>query len=75
MALFFECMRSCARKVLDTADIVRDGIFHQSSSHGSVHLTFRGRMAPLGSAGLPFVNFFLTIPSTRGSMAALALLG
>jgi hypothetical protein len=25
MALFFECMPSCARKVLDTADIVRDG--------------------------------------------------
>jgi hypothetical protein len=27
MALFFECMPSCARKVLDTADIVRDGDF------------------------------------------------
>ncbi len=25
MALFNECMQSCARKVLDTADIVRDG--------------------------------------------------
>jgi hypothetical protein len=24
MALFFECMLSCARKVLDTADLVRD---------------------------------------------------
>jgi len=24
MALFFECMLQCARKVLDTADIVRD---------------------------------------------------
>ena len=24
MALFSECMQSCARKVLDTADIVRD---------------------------------------------------
>ena len=29
MALFSECMQSCARKVLDTADIVRDAIFHQ----------------------------------------------
>jgi len=29
MALFSECMPSCARKVLDTADIVRDAIFHQ----------------------------------------------
>jgi hypothetical protein len=25
MALFSECMQECARKVLDTADIVRDG--------------------------------------------------
>jgi len=27
MALFFECMPSCPRKTLDTADIVRDGDF------------------------------------------------
>jgi hypothetical protein len=25
MALFSECMQSCARKTLDTADILRDG--------------------------------------------------
>ncbi len=25
MALFYECMLKCARKLLDTADIVRDG--------------------------------------------------
>lgn len=25
MALFFECVQQCARKTLDTADIVRDG--------------------------------------------------
>ena len=25
MALSFECMQTCASKVLDTADIVRDG--------------------------------------------------
>jgi hypothetical protein len=25
MALFFECMPQCAQKLLDTADIVRDG--------------------------------------------------
>jgi hypothetical protein len=29
MALFSECMPSCARKVLDTADIVRDGGLQQ----------------------------------------------
>jgi hypothetical protein len=27
MALFFECMLQCARKDLDTADIVRDAFF------------------------------------------------
>ena len=26
MALFSECMQLCAQKVLDTADIVRDGV-------------------------------------------------
>ena len=34
MALFFECMLSCARKLLDTADIVRDAIFQQLSLEG-----------------------------------------
>jgi len=29
MALFSERMLQCARKMLDTADIVRDAIFHQ----------------------------------------------
>jgi hypothetical protein len=29
MALFSECMPKCARKLLDTADIVRDAIFRQ----------------------------------------------
>ena len=29
MALFYECMLKCARKLLDTADIVRDAIFQQ----------------------------------------------
>jgi len=29
MALFFERMLECARKPLDTADIVRDAMFRQ----------------------------------------------
>jgi len=29
MALFSECSLRCARKVLDTADIVREAIFRQ----------------------------------------------
>jgi hypothetical protein len=32
MALFFECMLECAQKVLDTADIVREAMFHQPRS-------------------------------------------
>jgi len=32
MALFSECMVECARKVLDTADIVRDAIFQDNFS-------------------------------------------
>ncbi|MFZ0198453.1 MAG: hypothetical protein WAL05_04580, partial [Candidatus Sulfotelmatobacter sp.] len=31
MALFSECSLKCVRKLLDTADIVRDAIFHQST--------------------------------------------
>jgi hypothetical protein len=29
MALFYECMLKCARKLLDTADIVREAILRQ----------------------------------------------
>ena len=43
MALFSECMLSCARKVLDTADIVRDGDFsptiHFSATNPPLSLT------------------------------------
>ena len=31
MALFYECMLKCARKLLDTADIVREAMFRQLS--------------------------------------------
>jgi len=34
MALFSECMQGCARKVLDTADIVREAIFRQQCRKG-----------------------------------------
>ena len=32
MALFFECVLQCAQKVLDAADIVRDGDFYRAWS-------------------------------------------
>ena len=31
MALFYECMLKCARKLLDTADIVREAMLRQST--------------------------------------------
>ena len=40
MALFYECMLQCARKLLDTADIVREAMFQQLE-----HRPFR--IAPL----------------------------
>ena len=38
MALFSECSLKCARKVLDTADIVREAIFRQQSGLGEIRL-------------------------------------
>ena len=35
MALFYECMLKCARKLLDTADIVREAILRQLLEHHS----------------------------------------
>jgi len=32
MALFYECMLKCARKLLDTADIAREAMFQQESA-------------------------------------------
>jgi len=36
MALFPECMPQYAQKVLDTADIVRDAIYHQLTVLGGL---------------------------------------
>ena len=41
MALFSECIQKCARKPLDTADIVRDAMFRQE--HESREIT-RGHL-------------------------------
>ena len=35
MALFYECMLKCARKLLDTADIVREAMLRQHSEGSS----------------------------------------
>jgi len=41
MALFFECMLQCARKLLDTADIVREAIYQRLSAPASLRDNFR----------------------------------
>ena len=38
MALFYECMLKCARKVLDTADIVRDAMFRHLLPYSCIEL-------------------------------------
>ena len=43
MALFSECTDSCAQKLLDTADIVREAIYRQLT--GIFHGTYRLRLA------------------------------
>jgi hypothetical protein len=48
MALFPECTESCAQKVVDTADIVRDAIFRRPSWSSQKNLT-AGRIKILGS--------------------------
>jgi hypothetical protein len=39
MALLFECMQRCARKMLDTSDIVREGMLRQPSHNFGVATT------------------------------------
>jgi hypothetical protein len=47
MALFSECTQSCARKVLDTADIVREAWFRQ--------LSFSNSGGPLGKSAVTWL--------------------
>jgi len=51
MALFYECMWSCAQTVLDTADIVREGMLRQ--------LTCPDVISPL--AGMQIYSLFVDI--------------
>lgn len=44
MALFSECMPWSARKVLDTADIVRDAILRQSTMALRIPVRWRARI-------------------------------
>ena len=59
MALFFECMRSCANIALDRADIVRDGDFSTANwferiSHLKIHppVAFLGVRAQSATGGV-----------------------
>jgi len=46
MALWFECMLSCARNLIDTADIVREAIFQQLSGLKEQFSSLRLRASP-----------------------------
>ena len=39
MALFYECMLKCARKLLDTADIVREAMLRQLQTRARFRVT------------------------------------
>ncbi|MGA8814903.1 MAG: hypothetical protein WB523_20320, partial [Candidatus Sulfotelmatobacter sp.] len=46
MALFSECSLKCVRKLLDTADIVRDAIFRQLVGSQTWRSTALGSVRP-----------------------------
>jgi hypothetical protein len=57
MALFSECSLECASKLLDTADIVREAILHQSSRVGrTTAATSRSLAALPNSSGAAAVT-------------------
>jgi len=49
MALFYECMPKCARKLLDTADIVRDALITSTKSYNTVARAYRAIFAMAGN--------------------------
>ena len=59
MALFNECMQSCAHIVLDTADIVRDGDFATTISEMGLHAA-RAGIDNLERATKNFVYFVIS---------------
>jgi hypothetical protein len=70
-ALFSECMPQCARKVLDTADIVRDAIFRSSVRRNAVTQVVVGQNESM-------IKSLTTVPvpdnaTVRGLPSALSL--
>jgi hypothetical protein len=60
MALFYECMRCVLKKLLDTADIVRDAVLYRRSAETSVRcrnsVTSEAAYAPKSSERLEELN-------------------
>ena len=57
MALFYECMQQCARKALDSADIVRDGDLSPTenkfmNSDSKIFIKIKKRRLPLTVQGM-----------------------
>jgi len=64
MALFYECKQSCARKTIDTADIVRDGMLR--------HLRNR-RLTQLSGIASPLEKANMEMQYTQGKWARVML--
>jgi hypothetical protein len=70
MALFYECMPKCARKLLDTADIVRDAMLQQQPTltrqpSGLVSLLHHYERSFLANALFPWVAGVLCLEDLR----------
>ena len=73
MALFSECMPWCARKGLDTADIVRDAIFRQLTSASPFqHRAEKSRSPSRDSCSFGPQELALLMPSHRTVMPVTA---
>jgi len=71
MALFSECMPPCARKLLDTADIVRNGdlspVMHDDTSLRRIQPSAERAMEVLRSwTRLLYVRFLRPVPAPNG---------
>ena len=65
MALFYECLLKCARKGLDTADIVREAMLRQQSSGTADTFMNGGGFWTVGKAGGAFTGQSLLIDAAR----------
>ena len=79
MALFQECSLKCARKVLDTADIVREAIFHQllplfTCLRSEIGCSLRGNCSCATTESLNVCHPFSQVPLRPHSSTSICFL-